>query len=52
MKNILITGVTGFLGWNLAKNLLKDKNSKLYLFARGKGKDRTALVHIKNSIPK
>jgi len=37
MKNIFITGATGFLGWNLAKELLKDRDSRLYLLVRRKG---------------
>ncbi|PIP68073.1 MAG: hypothetical protein CO035_01900 [Candidatus Omnitrophica bacterium CG_4_9_14_0_2_um_filter_42_8] len=36
MENIFITGGTGFLGWDIAKNLLEDKNSRLYFLAREK----------------
>jgi thioester reductase-like protein len=36
MANIFITGGTGFLGWDIAKNLLEDKNSRLYFLAREK----------------
>jgi thioester reductase-like protein len=36
MANILITGGAGFLGWDIAKNLLEDKNSRLYFLAREK----------------
>ncbi len=36
-KNILITGGTGFLGWNIVKELLKD-NNVIYLLARAKEK--------------
>lgn len=34
MKNIFITGGAGFLGWEIVKELLEDKDSKLYLLAR------------------
>ncbi|MFA5389782.1 MAG: SDR family oxidoreductase, partial [Candidatus Omnitrophota bacterium] len=36
MANIFITGATGFLGWDMAKDLLEDKGSRLYLLVRGK----------------
>jgi len=39
MANIFMTGGTGFLGWDIVKELLKEKNSKLYLLARGKKKE-------------
>ncbi|MDP8230970.1 MAG: SDR family oxidoreductase [Candidatus Gorgyraea atricola] len=50
MKNIFITGATGFLGWDIVKNLLKKQDSKLYLLVRGnsdmKAKDRiTKLIN-------
>ena len=28
--NILITGATGFIGYNLANNYLKNNNNKVY----------------------
>ena len=34
MKNIFITGATGFLGWDIVKNLLGEKDSTLYLLVR------------------
>lgn len=37
MKNILIAGGTGFLGWNITKELLKDK-CNIYLLVRTKDK--------------
>jgi thioester reductase-like protein len=40
MKNIFVTGATGFLGWELVKNLLKDKDSRLYLLVRSNSKGR------------
>jgi len=36
MANIFITGGTGFLGWDIAKDLLEDKDSRLRLLVRGK----------------
>ncbi len=36
MKNIFITGATGFLGWDIVKNLLEKQDSMLYLLVRGK----------------
>ena len=38
MSNIFITGGTGFLGWELVKELLKGDDPKLYLLSRGKTK--------------
>ena len=29
MKNILITGAAGFIGYNLAKNLIEDKETNV-----------------------
>ena len=34
MSNIFITGATGLLGWNLAKELLRDEDMMLYLLVR------------------
>jgi len=39
MKNILITGAAGFIGYHLAKSFIDDKNIRLFLiddFSRGK----------------
>ena len=41
MVNIFVTGATGFLGWNIVKELLKDEGNYLFLLARG-SKDKTA----------
>jgi len=35
-KNIFITGSTGFLGWYLVKQFLKDENTRLILLVRAK----------------
>lgn len=35
MKNILITGATGFVGINIIKELLKNKDNCLFLLVRG-----------------
>jgi len=40
MNNILITGATGFLGWNVAKRLLLNKNNKLYTLSRTKNNEK------------
>lgn len=44
MTNIFITGGTGLLGWDIVKELLKKKDTRLYLLARGRkgksGQDR------------
>lgn len=37
MKNILITGVTGSLGWQLVKHFLQDDNIKVTLLVRSNG---------------
>jgi len=34
MKNIFITGATGFLGWDIVKNLLGEKDSVLHVLVR------------------
>lgn len=36
MANILITGGTGFLGWEIVKQLLIDREDKIYLLVRNK----------------
>lgn len=42
MKNIFITGGTGFLGWDLVKDLLDDKDLKLYLLVRDNAKEKAS----------
>ncbi len=39
MRNIFISGATGFLGWDLVKNLVKDGDSRLYLLVRGSSEE-------------
>lgn len=51
MKNIFITGATGFLGWDLAKNLLEDRDSKLYLLTRADA-DQAAKERINSLVKK
>ena len=51
MKNILITGAAGFIGYHLSKQLLKDVNNQLILvdnLQRGK-KDEDFVELLKNS---
>ena len=36
MRHILLTGASGFLGWEIVKNLLKETDAILYLLARSK----------------
>ncbi|MFH1478166.1 MAG: SDR family oxidoreductase [Candidatus Omnitrophota bacterium] len=45
MKNIFITGSTGFLGWDIARNLLDNTDSNVYLLVRGKA-DRSGSKRI------
>ena len=45
MANIFVTGATGFLGWNIVKELLKDEGNHLFLLARG-DKNKTAQQRI------
>lgn len=35
MRHIFVTGATGFLGWDLVKNLLQHEKVMLYLLVRG-----------------
>ena len=35
MANIFVTGATGFLGWNIVKELLKNEDNRLFLMIRG-----------------
>ena len=37
MKNILITGITGFVGSHLADHLLKEKENKIFTIITRKG---------------
>ncbi|MFC1590503.1 SDR family oxidoreductase [Candidatus Omnitrophota bacterium] len=47
MKNVLITGSTGFLGSNIVKQLLKIKKNILYLLVRSKN-DLSSAKRIQN----
>lgn len=51
MANIFITGGTGLLGWDIVKELLKKKDARLYLLARGR-KGESARDRIKGLIKK
>ncbi|MFH1782632.1 MAG: SDR family oxidoreductase [Candidatus Omnitrophota bacterium] len=55
MKNVLLTGGTGFLGWEMAKTLLKDPSIDLFMLARsqkGKGPEERVRDLIKKDYPK
>ena len=48
MKNILITGGTGFLGWDLVLRLVQDyPQANIKVLARNEGK----LIELKNEFP-
>jgi len=51
MKNIFITGGSGLLGWDIAKESLKEDGSKLYLLVRGR-KEKSARARIEGLIKK
>ena len=49
MKNIIITGGTGGLGYRTAFILAQDKNNKIILIGRNKIKGENALLTLKNT---
>ncbi len=42
MRNILITGATGFLGWNIVRDLLSGRKSKVFILARDKSDQKAS----------
>ncbi|MBU4589744.1 MAG: SDR family oxidoreductase, partial [Candidatus Omnitrophica bacterium] len=52
MKHIFITGATGFLGWDIVKNLIEeDEHSNLYLLVRGDS-EQAAIDRVRKLIRK
>ena len=49
IKNVILTGATGFLGIHVLKELLETPGIKVYCMLRG-GRGRTALARLKNRL--
>jgi Nucleoside-diphosphate-sugar epimerases len=48
MKNIIVTGATGFIGMHLLQVLLSDKNNRVYAIVRPKSLNRSKLMIYEN----